>query len=126
MKSEVRRDKNRLNLKDVKEGGIVYTEDNNFFSKINVGGHCYRLVKPTDKVISYIPDCWDETDDEDKDCHVMGYQKWIVEDLEFFVEKRLTIHFFIAKWSTILNNPTLYNKICVDYEDEFLNFYGEE
>lgn len=126
MKSEVRRDKNRLNLKDLKEGGIVYSEDNNFFSKIDVGGYRYRLLRPTDKVISYIPDCWDETDDEDKDCHVMGYQKWIVEDLEFFIEKKLTVHFFIAKWSTILNNPTLYNKITVDYEDSFLIGLDEE
>lgn len=119
MRSKVRRDKNRLNLKSVREGAIVYNDGTDFFSRTFIRGSSFRLIKPVDRIISYIPDCWDETDDEDMDCHVMGYQKWIVDDLEFNIERKIVLHFFIAKWSTILNNPTLYNKISVDMDEDF-------
>lgn len=117
MKSKVRRDKNRLNLKSVKEGSIIFGDGEGYFSRTDIGKYRYRLLKQLDKIISYIPDCEDETDEvDDMNCHVMGYQKWVVFDFEFNIERKIEVHFFIAKWKTILNNQTLYNKITYGYD----------
>lgn len=123
MKSEVKRLRNngRLNIKSIKKNVIVHTHDYELFSIKDIGGNSYQLLQPIGKVVSYIPDCDDEQDDEDDfDCDVMGYQKWLAFDLNFNVEKKIVLHFFISKWTTAVKTKDIYDKITSDYINPYL------
>jgi len=119
-KNRRRRKKGCLNYKNLKGGIYVYNEGDYFFT-CDLRDGKYKLLEPDGELISYIPDCGDEEGDDDFNCEVYGYQKWLVLDLKSLLEKKVVIHFFIAKWDTILNSPYLYGKICHDLdESEFL------
>lgn len=103
----------RLNYKVLKKGMLIHKISEDKFSiplPINKTFTTFKLIKAISDITTYIPNCNENNDDVDDNCDVFGIQKWVVLNLNSNKEENIKVHFFITKWLTLINNPTLYNK----------------
>lgn len=87
-----------VNKTDLRKGRVVYYRNSDYFT--SGSGEMFRLIREADKPVSFIPDCQAETDENEMNCMVYIWWKWLVEDENGNISVRL-ITAKLGRWNSI-------------------------
>lgn len=102
---------------DLRKGRYVYYRNSEYFT--SGSGRKFKLIKEVDKPISFIPGCSSETDDNELNCMVYVWCKWMMEDENGDKSVRL-ITAKLGKWNTVYKTYFKIVNFEIEQEEDVL------